>query len=498
MLRTARSRLSLFPAVALAGAFLLVATTRAPADKQPLVFTKSVLADAGVDKVTTLQFGPDGRLYVGQQTGIIRVLTIKRDGPGAYRTVAKESVGALVDLTNHDDHGVADESIIGRLLTGLLVTGTPERPVIYAATSDPRIGGGFDDGNDADVDTNSGVLSRLTKEATGWQRHDVVRGLPRSHENHASNGLALDPSGTRLYLAQGGNTNNGAPAKPFVLTPEYALSAAILSIDLTAIGETTYDLPTLDDPTRPAPLEGGTVEGGTVDAADPFGGNRGRNQARLVPGGPVQVHAPGFRNPYDVVVTAAGRLYSVDNGSNQGWGAAPEAAGGRCTNEPREGGRRELDTLHLIPGPGYYGGHPNPTRANPANRFDGQSPITSGDTPAPPGEAGNAEECTYRTGRTPGTLTDFPFSTNGLAEYRAGALGGDLAGDLLAAGFDNKIYRLDLRADGRLGDKTVLLDGVGVVPLDVTAQGDGEPFAGTIWVGDIGDGSITVFEPRGP
>ena len=43
-----------------------------------------------------------------------------------------------------------------------------------------------------------------------------------------------------------------------------------------------YDLPTLDDEDRP----------GVNDAHDPFGGNNGKNQAIVVPGGPVQVHSP--------------------------------------------------------------------------------------------------------------------------------------------------------------------------------------------------------------
>ena len=79
--------------------------------------------------------------------------------------------------------------------------------------------------------------------------------------------------------------------------PEYALSAAILEIDLAAIGNTTYDLPTLDDEDR----------AGNPDANDPFGGNDGKNQAKIVPGGPVQVYAPGFRNAYDLVIAKAVR-----------------------------------------------------------------------------------------------------------------------------------------------------------------------------------------------
>ena len=166
------------------------------------------------------------------------------------------------------------------------------------------------------------------------------------------------------------------------------------------------------------------------------------------PDGPVTVYAPGFRNPYDIVLTAAGRLYTIDNGANPGWGDAPLAAGGRCTNEPRPGGEHQDDTLHYIRAAGYYGGHPNPTRANPANLFAGQSPVT---TPRP-------EECEFRPGKRSGALTTFPASTNGLVEYRSQAFGGKMAGNLLTASFDNRIYRLLLRPDGGLARKEILFE----------------------------------------
>jgi hypothetical protein len=54
---------------------------------------------------------------------------------------------------------------------------------------------------------------------------------------------------------------------------------------------------------------------------------------------------------------------------------------------------------------------------------------------------------------------------------------------------------LKLQPDGSLSRKEILFDDVAQVPLDLTAQGDGDVFPGTIWVGDITDGSITVFEP---
>jgi glucose/arabinose dehydrogenase len=461
--------------MAVVGMFLLGAPTSAPAGPPRFEFVKGVVAGTGTDRVTTLQLGPDGRLYVGQQNGLIKALTLVRHGPGSYEAVTSETIGGLVDLANHDDDGQENPRYVGRLLTGLVVSGTPAQPVIHAVTTDPRIGGGTKKVN-RNLDTNSGVLSRLTWDGSAWRRLDLVRGLPRSEENHAGNGLVLEPSGQRILLAQGGNTNNGAPSEQFVLTPEYALSAAILSIDLAAIGERTYDLPTLDDPARSGP----------DDAGDPFGGADGYNQARLVPDGPVQVHTPGFRNPYDLVLTAAGELYTVDNGSNPGFGDAPLPAGGRCTNKPRPGGEHLVDTLHKVT-PGYYGGHPNPTRANPENRFAGQSPV----------EVAAPSECEYRVGETTGARATFPASTNGIAEYRSQAFDGAMAGDLLVASFDNRIYRVDLGPDGRSDRPSVLFEQVGSAPLDVTTQDDGGSFPGTIWVGDVGDGSITVYEPAG-
>jgi hypothetical protein len=162
-----------------------------------------------------------------------------------------------------------------------------------------------------------------------------------------------------------------------------------------------------------------------------------------------------------------------------------EGPAGNCTNDPNEPGTSDKDTLHLVNGQGYYGGHPNPTRANPANVFAGQSPV----------RAANPVECESRPGKQSGALTTFPASTNGLVEYRSQAFGGAMAGNLLAASFDNRIYRLKLHPDGRLSRKEILFEDVAQVPLDLTAQGDGEVFPGTIWVGDIADGSIIVFEP---
>jgi N-acetylneuraminic acid mutarotase/glucose/arabinose dehydrogenase len=443
-------------------------------------FSKSSLAGETSFAPTSLQFGPDGRLYVAQLDGTIKVYQVARNGKDEYAVTSTETITSIQSIPNHNDDGTLNPSVTERQITGLLVTGTAANPVIYVTSSDPRVGGG-PEGTTTGLDTNSGIISRLTWNGASWEKVDLVRGLPRSEENHSTNGLALDPTTNTLYVAQGGNTNMGAPSNNFANLPEYALSAAILSVDLNAIGNETYDLPTLDDSARP----------GVNDANDPFGGDDGKNQAILVPGGPVQVFEPGFRNPYDVLIAKSGQIYTIDNGANAGWGDKPigEGPGGTCTNEIHEPGTTDVDTLQLVTENGY-GGHPNPTRGNMANTFSSppQSPVS----------VANPVECEWRdAGAQRGNITDYPTSTNGLTEYTASNFGGALEGDILSASFSNDIYWAQLDSTGtKLLAGGALFQNVGNIPLDIVAQGDSEMFPGTIWVADIGSDSITVFEPE--
>ncbi len=439
----------------------------------PVSFNPQELSGTDLGNPTSLQFGPDDRLYVSQQNGLIKAYTIIRNGTADYSITDTETIDLINNITNHNDDGTVATGVNGRQVTGLLVAGTAANPVLYVTSSDPRIGAGGS-GTDTGLDTNSGTISRLTWNGTSWDKVDLVHGLPRSEENHSTNGMALDTSTNTLYVAQGGNTNAGAPANNFALLPEYALSAAILSVDLDAIGDTTYNLPTLD----------------ATSPNEPFGGMDGANQALLVSGGPVQVYSPGFRNPYDLVLTADGQLYTIDNGSNAGWGDVPvnEGAAGNCTNGVNEGGPTDSDNLHYISGAGYYGGHPNPTRGNTANTFGGQSPVQTGANPI---------ECDYQMpGSGDGALTLFNSSTNGLTEYTASNFGGAMAGDLLAASFSGNVWRIQLNGAGdAVTDKTSLFSGFASSPLDVTAQGDDDIFPGTVWVAAHGSNDITVFEP---
>ena len=395
--------------------------------------------------------------------------------------------------------------------------------MIYVTSSDNRISVGDDSG----LDTNSGVISRLTKNGATWDKVDIVRGLPRSEENHSTNGLDLDEATNTLYVMQGGHANKGAPGNNFSGTPEYYLSAALLSVDLDAIDATRHvhrrprrrrgrlrpaDARRSDTPEHhntipdfPYPL-GHPLYDATIDPGDPFGGNNGLNQAIPEPGGPVQIYSPGYRNAFDVVFTSQDRLYTSDNGPNGGWGGVPltydssdnlieraqartPGAGDYCTNEFNEGGSNgHGDTLHFITGPDYYGGHPAPIRAFPGcsrvttsknKRQLAANGATSTSTDLLPAGLspirlpGRPGECEYTLERSDQVLDNVGASTNGITEYTASNFGGKLQGNILTASFNGNIYSYDLNAAGDdRRDEDGAVQRIRSQPLDVTAQGD--------------------------
>ncbi len=342
---------------------------------------------------TTLAFGPDGRLYVSEQNGSVNAFTVELQN-GQYVATAHEELllsnglGVVKGIQNHDDDGSISttsstgQSINNRQVTGIVTAGTAENPVLYITSSDPRISQPDENNqpSDSNLDTNSGVLTKVTWNGTNWEQIDLIRGLPRSEENHAVNGMQLSDDGNTLYMTVGGNTNNGAPSLFFTYLGEYALSGTVLEVDLVDLesrqvqtdadaGKNTtsrqfiYDLQTLDDPT--VPNDGVREDANGLDVNGPFGGNDGLNQAILTSDAPFRILADGFRNPYDLALSPTGQLYTVDNGSNDGVGGDPLFVNGDITNQVVNGGEGALEPLFLIEDGNYYG-HPNPVRSDPS------------------------------------------------------------------------------------------------------------------------------------
>ncbi len=523
---------------------------------------------------TSLMFGPDGRLYVAEYTGTIKILTIQRNGPNDYEVTAVEPLNGVKDIQNYDDDGSFNADNL-RETIGIAVTGTATNPVFYVSSSDFRVGGG-PSAQDSGLDTNSGIITRFSWNGASWDVVDLVRGLPRSEENHATNGLefAIVNGTDYLIVASGGITNAGSPSNNFSFTQEYALSGAILAINLSMLEtmpilnsngrDYVYDLPTLDDPTRAnvGPTDPDAVGYTGVDVNDPFGGNDGLNQAMLVAGGPVQIFSPGYRNSYDLVVTESGAVYATDNGANGGWGGFPENEGtpnvtnnyivGEPGSSSPSGGEQanNQDHLQLITTDiqnysfgSYYGGHPNPTRANPNGAGIYYTPDPNGNAGAvfrtqiydPDGStegstmdpniglpanwaqvvpAANLVEGDWRgpginnpDGPDDNPVTLWGTNTNGLDEYTASNFSGALQGNLIAGVNGGVLRRAALNPDGSLETlQTAFASNLGGNALGITCNSDNDPFPGTIWVGiftgQAGDtnvvSKIVVIEPADP
>ncbi|HEU5323884.1 MAG TPA: PQQ-dependent sugar dehydrogenase, partial [Methylomirabilota bacterium] len=301
---------------------------------------------------------------------------------------------------------------------------------------------GFGDSGQAPAGSYPGRVTRLS--GPGFvTRTDVITGLPVSNSGHQANGLAFGPDG-RLYVAQGSTTNAGVvnPGAGLFQRPEVPLSGAILVADVHAPGfdgAITYDPP--------------ATYADTVDQT----------------GGDVSVFAAGMRNPYDLIWHTNGLLYGTDNGPNAGYGPPSTSCSTEASNDVSG-----PDELNVIEAGAYYG-HPNRNRG----RTD-------------------ARQCVYHPGTEasiPGVYTapieNLAASSNGLAEYTAGAFEGQMQGDLLYVNWNSsELRRVRLSADGRsVAEDTLLASGLGQA-LDVAVGPDG-----TVYVAEYAGNKVTFFKP---
>lgn len=240
---------------------------------------------------TTITMAPDGRLFVGQQNGLIHIFTLD-----AGRRVTNVK---LVENINSRDRDK------GRLVTGMTF-GPNGSMDLYVPHSEGLL-------DDPTISVYSGVITKLLPPDYIYGA-DVVPQLPRSKHDHAPNGVVFGPDGM-MYVAVGGNTNNGAPHPRTQNTPEMVHGAAILKIN---------------------PATGQIFD-----------------------------YATGFRNAYDMVWHSNGYLYATDNAPNEGWGLTPGSSEGCPGLTPFDPGtpNDKINRIDFVPGvTGKYYGHPNPRR----------------------------------------------------------------------------------------------------------------------------------------
>jgi Bacterial Ig-like domain len=425
--------------------------------------------------ISSLAFGPDGKLYGVGLDGIIRRWPLGGEG-----TIGPEEQWA----------GLAGRTLIG-------IAFQPDDPnVMWVTTNAPVYIQPAPDW--------TGTVTRVTIDPLqpGFVAtfEDMVFGLPRSAKDHMTNSLAFGPDGA-LYVTQGSTTASGAPDPTWYNRPEHLLSSSLLRIDLKLLKE---PISVQTEPPLPPPETDGGVDAGPPPVLgpplpvwdggiyDPFAKNA-----------PVTLYGEGIRNAYDLVWHSNGHLYAPANGT---------AAGGNTPGSP-PGVNPPVPALVSIPTQddflfdvvlgGYYG-HPNPTRGQYV--LNGGNP-TSAIDPAEvaPSDAGVG----YPVGTLPdknwkGSVYDFSRnrSPDGALESRGPAFGGALKGYLFVVEYSagDDVLALKIPAGGGPIDRNEVLqvaEGLSD-PLDVVEDiTTGNLYVAQLVQGGADGGAIILLRPDG-
>jgi glucose/arabinose dehydrogenase len=242
---------------------------------------------SGLDRPTAVRFSSDGRVFVAQQNGVVKVFS---------------SVNATTGTTFADLRTEVDDAWDRGLLGLALDPQFPTRPYVYVLYAyDAPLGAAAPVWNDdcADPGGNgcvvSGRLSRLTaSEDVAVEEQPLVNDWCQQYPSHSIGALGFGPDGYLYASAGDGASYEFADWGQHVgnLSPTQTGQANVCGDPANEGGALrSQDLRTMSDP---AALDGAIVrldpDTGAAAPGNPYGGGSDPNAARIV--------AEGLRNPF--------------------------------------------------------------------------------------------------------------------------------------------------------------------------------------------------------
>jgi Big-like domain-containing protein len=402
--------------------------------------------------ISSLLIGPDRRLYATALDGIVRRWTIAADG-------------SLTNLETWD-------GLQGRTMLGLAFQ--PGNPNVLWVTTDAPV-------YIQPAPDWSGTITRITIDPAGpgfvATAQDLITGLPRSAKDHMTNSLAFGPDGA-LYVTQGSMSASGAPDPAWYNRSEHLLSAAVLRVDLSLLGQ-------------PVNVQTEALDGGTP--YDP-----------AAPGAPLTLYGLGLRNAYDLVWHSNGHLYCPTNGTAAG-ANTPASPPGVTPVVPALLSIPTQDDYLFDVVPGGYYGHPNPTRGeyvlNGGNPTAGIDPDEVAATPD--GGVGYPVGVQHDP-NWKGSVYNFSRnrSPDGALESKGPAFGGALRGYLFVVEYSagDDVLAVPIPPGGGPIDRSGVLQIASGLsdPVDIAEdESNGNLYVAQLVEGGLDGGAIVLLRPDG-
>jgi glucose/arabinose dehydrogenase/PKD repeat protein len=340
-------------------ALWLVVTQAAQAVTLPPDFQEDTIF-SGLTQPTAVAFSADGRIFVAEKRGVIKVFTSLQD----------TTPDVVADLRS-DVHDYWDRGLLGMALD----PGFPAKGVIYVLyTYDAPIGGTAPVFNDACADPNgngcvvSGRLARLTNIGTDpstVNQQVLINDWCQQYPSHSIGSLAFGPDGA-LYVSGGDGASfngvdygqAGSPLNPCG-DPPGGVGGAMSTPTAEGGALRSQDLRTLTDPTS---LDGAILrlnpDTGAAMSDNPLASSADPNARRIV--------AYGLRNPFRMTFRpGTNELWVGDVGWND-WeeidrvtdvGGAVENFGWPCYEGDKQGSARQAgyDATNLTVCENLYG-----------------------------------------------------------------------------------------------------------------------------------------------